>query len=94
MDNNFEDRINGIMEEMSIEELGMLVLTKACNMEENKEIDILDLINNCILVVQAIKENTSISPTHLFKTMQYIMVQLDEVASDGGQLEIYKVKKK
>lgn len=88
-----ECNINNIMEKMTIEELGMLIISKACSMEEKAEIDVIDFINTCILVVQAIKESTSISPTYLFDTLQYIMNQLQEVASDGGNLEVYKVKK-
>lgn len=88
-----EHDINDIMERMSIQELGMLIISKACSMEEKVEIDIIDFTNTCMLVVQAIKENTSISPTYLFQTLQYIMNHLQKIASDGGKLEIYGVKK-
>lgn len=85
--------INELIENMSYEDLGKLVLTKACNIQENKDIDIIDLLNTCMLVINAIKENTTISPSELFYTMQYIMSQLENVANEGGKLEIYTINK-
>lgn len=84
---------NESMEDMSYEDLGRLVLTKACTIEKNKDIDIIDLLNTCMLVLVAIKKNTKISPSSLFYTMEYIMGQLENVASDGGKLEVYTIAK-
>lgn len=92
-ENKEELDINKLMEDMSYEDLGRLVITKACNMQENKRVDIIDFVHTCTLVILAIKESTNISSSDLFYTMGYVMEQLKHVADEGGMLEIYAVNK-
>ena len=93
--NNVENLTNEdmprLINEMSDEQLVMLVLTKACTICETNEIDILEFINICMLVIRSIEDCYGISSTRLFFCLEKLIAILEEVAEGDGIIEIYKI---
>lgn len=83
--------IKEILEQSSEREIVMVVLTKVCSIYEEQEIDVIQFLDTCQKVINAIHYETDIEPNKLFSVVELIVLYLHEVVSENGTLEIYKI---
>lgn len=85
---NVNEKLTGIVDGMTDAEAADYVLTAVCMNVNKRELDIIELVTKCTLMLEGLKGVTNISATRLFSILEVIMKLLKEVAGDGGLIEI------
>lgn len=83
-----DELLESIVNNLDDRKLAEYILTMSCKTIEEKETDIIMLLDECVVTMRVFKEHSSVTATRLFKILEIIIDKIKEIADDGGLIEI------
>jgi RNA processing factor Prp31 len=89
MNKTDRDKLEKALNEMTDSELTDYILVMACkHLVKSEDTDVIEILEQCCSAIHFLKKEGNVSATRMFTIYGIIMDKLNEVADDGGIVNI------